>query len=227
MENFSLALKDSLFHPTADIALEFAEIGIDAVLENEALKAIPFVNSITAVCKVGLNLHERNLIKQTIAFINGFNSGTISQERLKEYQQMLNSNSKKAEKEFGRVMLLLGSNVDDIQSKVLGSFYVAYVSTNISWSKFCELSEANRRMFISDYQVLKEAADNNGLDINDRELYQVDRLISLGMLQNGNRLGGSVWIDLDDPAPKSKDIIITSFGRTFYKYLPQDIKNSI
>ena len=80
----------------------------------------------------------------------------------------------------------MGKQVEQIQFQVLGSFYAAYIKDAISCEKFCELSEANRRMFISDYQILFEATNNNGLKIQNRELYQVDRLISLGLLQNQN-----------------------------------------
>ena len=96
----------------------------------------------------------------------------------------------------------------------------------ISWEKFCELSEANRRMFISDYQILFEAAINDGLKIQNRELYQVDRLISLGLLQNQNRLGGNVWLDFVDDPEKQNDIIVTSFGKTFYHNSPAALKRN-
>lgn len=103
---------------------------------------------------------------------------------------------------MGRVLIILGNHIENIQSQVLGRFYSAYVKGAISWDKFCELSEANRRMFVNDYHILCEAARNGGININDRELYQVERLISLGLLQNQNRLGGTVIIDLDKEPQK-------------------------
>lgn len=214
------ALKDTLFSPTYEIVAEYAEIGIDALLDNEVLKGIPVVSTLSSICKIGYNLHERNLIKQTLGFITGFNSGTLSQEKIDEHRYELESNPAKAEKELGRVLIILGNHIEDIQSQVLGSFYKAYVNGAISWEKFCELSEANRRMFVSDYHILREAARHGGIDINDRELYQVDRLISLGLLQNKNRLGGTAVIDFDKEQEKSYDMIITSFGRTFCQHLP-------
>ena len=39
------ALKDTLFSPTYEIVAEYAEIGIDALLDNEVLKGIPVVKS--------------------------------------------------------------------------------------------------------------------------------------------------------------------------------------
>ena len=220
------ALKDTLFSPTYEIVAEYAEIGIDALLDNEVLKGIPVVSTLSSICKIGYNLHERNLIKQTLAFITEFNSGSISQGQLNEHREKLEANPKEAEKELGRVLIILGNQVEQIQSQVLGSFYAAYVKGAISWEKFCELSEANRRMFISDYQILFEAAINDGLKIQNRELYQVDRLISLGLLQNQNRLGGNVWLDFVDDPEKQNDIIVTSFGKTFYHNSPAALKRN-
>lgn len=228
MEKLVPSLKESLFAPTYGLSAEYAEITLDALFESDSLKSIPIVNTITAICKVGYNLHERNLLRQTLSFISGFISGDIDPAKKDEYLQMLNSDPARAEKELSRVLIILGNHIDEVQSAVLGCFYSAFVKGSISWEKFCELSEANRRMFVSDYLVLSEAARNEGINLEGRELYQVDRLISLGLLQNQNRLGGSIFIDLDSPSDssKGKDIIVTSFGRTFYQHmsLNEDIK---
>lgn len=220
------ALKETLFSQNYEIVAEYAEIGIDALLDNEVLKEIPVVGTLSSLCKIGYNLHERNLIKQTLAFITEFNSNSISQEKLDEHREKLEGNPKEAEKELSRVLIILGKQVDQIQSQVLGSFYAAYIKGAISWKKFCELSEANRRMFISDYQILFEAAINDGLKIQNRELYQVDRLISLGLLQNQNRLGGNVWIEMMNNPDEQNDIIVTSFGKTFFHNAPAALKRN-
>lgn len=75
------ALKDTLFAPTYELVAEYAEIGIDSLRESDALKDIPIVSTLAAICKVGYNIRECNLIKQTLDFIMEFNAGTISQEK--------------------------------------------------------------------------------------------------------------------------------------------------
>ena len=218
------ALKNTLFSSTHEIVSEYVELGLDVLLESEALKGIPVVNTMAAICKTGYNLHERNLIKQTLAFISEFNSESIPQKKLDEHREKLNADPKEAEKELSRVLIILGKQIDEIQSKVSGSFYASYVKGTISWEKFCELTEANRRMFVSDYALLFEAAIKGGLKIQNRELYQVDRLISLGLLQNQTRLGGNVWMDFTDNSKKQNDIIVTSLGMTFYHNAPSILK---
>ena len=90
------ALKETLFAPTYELVAEYAEIGIDSLLESDALKGIPVVGTMAAICKVGYNIHERNLIKQTLEFVMGFNAGTISQEKIDEHRYELESDPAKA-----------------------------------------------------------------------------------------------------------------------------------
>lgn len=221
MESLVPSLRESLFSPTYELTGEFLEMGIDALLDSEALKAIPVVNTISTFCKVGYNLRERSLIKQTLSFIEGFNSGNIDPEQLEKHSQELQNNPSKQEKELSRVIIILGKHMEEIQSKILGSFYLAYVKGAISWEKFCELSEANRRMFINDYAILREAVNYGGITIDKRELYQVDRLVSLGLLQYKNRLGGVSVGRFEDAFKEEKHIITTSFGKTFYQHMPE------
>lgn len=113
-------------------------------------------------------------------------------------------------------MVLLDGHTENLQSQILARFYAAFLRGAISWEKFAELSEINRRMLITDLPVLEEAFKNDGLDINDRELYQVDRLISLGLLQNSNRLGGLIIMNIAEE--EKKDILITSLGKTYCQH---------
>jgi hypothetical protein len=177
-------LKDSLFNDyVRELGTDISEAFIDAVMEEGVLKEIPIIKSIIAFGKTGMELRERNFLKQTISFILGLNEGNISQEKREKYQKRL-SNADIAEKELGRVLYLLDGQIENIQSKILGRMYLAYVKEEIPWTKFCELSEANRRMFISDYDVLLRISRNRvGEQILDsKDKYMVGRLIGLGLL---------------------------------------------
>jgi hypothetical protein len=155
------------------------------------------------------------VLHQTLEFTKSFNSGLIPPKKLENYRKSLEGNPQKAEKELDRVIIILNSHIDSEHSRVLGSFYRAYVKGAISWEKFCELSEANRRLFVADYKVLLSAYHSKGLDIGNQELYQIDRLISLGLLQNANWIGGSEYAETYKKLYRLKDIIVTDFGNTF------------
>lgn len=228
MSDLVPAFRDSLLSPLADPAGDILELGIDAVFENEAFRAFPIVSAVVGLCKVGVNLHERNLLRQTAIFIKEVNDGTIDPEKLEQHRLELIQDPKKAEKELGRVLIILGRQVDDFQTRVLGSFYKAFLRGSVSWEKFCELTEANSRMFIADYAVLYKTNEPMGFLFPAKEEYQIDRLVSLGLLKSMAITRG----DIDNlvsiqgetmkiTSPKVPGVQATSFGKTFLQHMPR------
>lgn len=86
----------SLFDGSKDSIGDIAGLGIDSLLEDGLFKDIPIVSMLIGVQKTYQNIHDRNLLKQTLTFIKQFNSGTINEEKLTKYKEMLNSDSKKS-----------------------------------------------------------------------------------------------------------------------------------
>ncbi|WP_069989039.1 hypothetical protein [Massilioclostridium coli] len=223
MDQMIDSLRQSIAKPILEIGADFTEIGIDSIidsiLDNDILKSIPVVQTLIGVCKVSYHIHERNLMKQTLCFIQGIHDGSISSEKLNSHLSKLDQDPKQAEKELGRVLIILNKQIDGIQSKIAGCFYRAYVNRNISWEKFCELVESNYRMFISDYTKLQEIYEQNNIVIDGSISYQIDRLVSLGLLRITNHANtvGTTLGDLDNGFTK-KHVTITSFGEVFCKY---------
>ena len=219
-----------IFEPDNKIWSNLLEVGIDGFLNNEALQGLPVVRFI----KIAHNIREWRLVEQTAAFIEGLNSDRIADEERNKHSMEFEENPRKAEKELGRIIILLDDHVEKIQSEVLGRFYSAYLVGKVSWMKFCELSEVNRRMFVSDYPVLIEAFQNDGLDMSTTEPYQVDRLISLGLLKNTTRLGGDVSVyemkpgerledvEYEEKSFQNKTVAMTSLGKVFAQNLPKE-----
>lgn len=176
------SLRDSLFNNSIkDLSVDITEIGVDVAINEGILSEVPIVKTVVAIGKTGLAIRERNLMKQTIAFINGVNEGDISEEQKNKYREKFTNNPKHASSELERVLILLDSNVDMFKSKMLGRLYGAYIKGAVSWDVFCEYSEVNRRMFVEDYKLLIKLATNN-LSLSNQERYKMGRLISLGLV---------------------------------------------
>jgi len=76
------SLRDSLYNNSIkDLSVDITEIGVDVAINEGILSEVPIVKTVVAIGKTGLAIRERNLMKQTIAFINGVNEGTISEEQ--------------------------------------------------------------------------------------------------------------------------------------------------
>lgn len=59
-------------------------------------------------------------MKNLVIFINELNSGEIDRKKLNKYKEELRQNPKKAEKELGRILIILEQKIDNIKSLILG-----------------------------------------------------------------------------------------------------------
>lgn len=79
--------KDSIFNDDVkSVCSDLIEVGIDSVLESGLFQSIPIVGVLVGVGKLGQNIYERNLLRQTISFINELNRKEISQVKLDKYR---------------------------------------------------------------------------------------------------------------------------------------------
>ena len=123
------------------------------------------------------------MMKNLVIFLNELNSGNIDKEKLNKHKEELKQNHKKAEKELGRVLIILEQTIDNIKSSILGKLYKAYINEEIDWELFVEFSEITNRLYVSDLRVLSLIFNNQLNDTSNRnDLYKIERLNSLGII---------------------------------------------
>lgn len=214
MDKIIPSFKDSLFNSSSDMITDMVEVGIDSLLNEGVLKDIPIVGLLLGVKNIAQNLHDRNLLRQTLQFIKEFNSGTIDEEKLKEYRESIDSDSKKAEEELGRVLIILNNNIELEKSKMLANLFRNYINGNIDWNQFCEFSEIVKMLFINDVQYLKEMYTGRMKDTVGIPLYRIERLNSLGLVNTAMKtmiIGGSGSSSRTD-----KYVDLSGIGGKFY-----------
>lgn len=209
---FETSLFDS---PIMDIGMEFAEIGIDAVLNDGLLKDIPIVSTVVGLSKFAQNIYDRNLLRQTLMFIKEFNSNGGNSNKVEQHRRELQQNPKRMEAELGRVLIILNKNIDLIKSQFEAKFYAAYINEQIGWEDFCELCDVTDRLFVSDIDNLKEAYVNNGVKENMPITYRYDRLISVGLLVNKDRISSGLVITIENSEEALTLIDFTDMGKKF------------
>lgn len=213
MDKIVPAFETTLFDSTlSDACVDIAELGIDSLLDDGVFKSIPIVSTLVGFGKTAQNIHDRNLLKQTIKFINTFNEKSISSKKVEKYKNRLDSNSKYAEEELGRVIILLNSNVDLKKSELLAKFYRSYVNEDIDWSIFCELSDIISRLFISDLHLLFDVYKKKISDTSQCQTYQADRLIALGLLDSAMK---SMSIGSVSGSQTQRYIQVNNLGKLF------------
>lgn len=137
MEDF----EKSLFNDSKEALMDYVEVGIDCFINDGFLKEIPIVETIVSVLNVGKNIHDRNLLKQTLTFISEFNNNSISRERLEKYKLKIENDTKKCEEELGRVLLLLNNFIDREKSLMLAKLFKSYINEKINWVNFVNIQK--------------------------------------------------------------------------------------
>lgn len=182
MKNLIGDFRDSIFSNGIDITADYFELGIDPNMEDGILKDIPIVKTIVSGINITKNIIDWNLLRQTIAFINELNNGTIDEKKLNDYKEKINMNPKKCEKELGRVLIYLNSFIDTEKTQMLARLFKTYICQKISWNEFCEFSEIINRMFITDIELLKHIRNVDKIKGNEGDNFRIQRLSSQGII---------------------------------------------
>lgn len=207
--------KDSIFNDDVkSVCSDLIEVGIDSVLESGLFQSIPIVGVLVGVGKLGQNIYERNLLRQTISFINELNRKEISQVKLDKYRRKLDSNSDFAEAELGRVIITLNSNVDIYKSQILGCLYRSRVDEKITWNQFCELTEITNRVFIQDISVLKKVFEKGSIAVDKENEFRYGRLEAVGLIVTAMSWGEIKESTLD-LSVSNKAAELTSIGQLY------------
>lgn len=185
MKNIIPSFRESLFVENTDILIDISEYTIDNLIEmSDTLTDFPIIKTISATLKGFHNIYDRNLLKNTLVFIQELNSGEVNRDRYIAYKTTLEHNPSKCEKELGRVVLILNNIIDVNKSKMLAKLYKSYINKILTWEEFCEYSEIINRIFMEDIKILKDVYEGNVtcIDETNNENYRIYRLNSIGII---------------------------------------------
>lgn len=122
--------------PVVDTGLDYAEMGIDAFIENDIVKEIPVIKTIVSMVKVGLSIKEWNFAKKFLKFLERYHCGKLTQKEIDAFLLKYQTDSKYKEK---IVTLLVTANdkyFEAKQSEIAGNLFVAYVKGLIEWEDY-------------------------------------------------------------------------------------------
>ena len=170
-DNLISAALDSFLMTKDDIIADACETAMDAVFDNVS---IPLVKYLKPLGKAALALRERNLLRNTIYYLQGFQTGNVDRVKLQEYKDRLRTDTAFCEKEISRILILLDSSVEMIRAKVIGCLFMHLVNGRITHSEFCEFCELSNRMYSGDFNSLYQ-------EVSELEEYRFDRMATMGL----------------------------------------------
>ena len=155
--SLSVALADSLKEESIACISEFAEIGLDAIMDDGILKDIPILSTAVAVYKIGSSIKERNNLKKLIVFLNALNNDILDQQKRDEYRQKINSNDKFRNQEIEYLLVLIDRYISYDKPQLLAKLYLAYLDGFIIWEELTMYAEVIDRFLLLDYGTLISA----------------------------------------------------------------------
>lgn len=182
MEEQSLALsfRNSLTEEASGIIGEYAELGLDAMVEDGVFKDIPIVSTAVAVYKIGKSIRERHHVAKLISFLNEINKGIADEEKRQNYRDKFSANEKFRNQELEYILLIVDRYIGLEKPQLLAKLYLAYLDERINWMTFIKYSECIDRFLPGD-QLMLDSTEIERAKYNDN-YDAVSRLESLGLL---------------------------------------------
>lgn len=186
-------------------------------LKGDVLETIPVFSTALKIYKTGKSIIDIHNYNKLIDFLNKLNEGVINTKVLDEYKEFLLSDSNAAEKELGRIIILLNKTTELEQVPVLANLYKAYIFGNYTWDVFRQLSFANQNLFTSDYDFIHKLKEKEieSKELNDLQKVNAERLTATGLISS--TVSSGLWSQ-ETIALDSSTYRLTYLGELFELY---------
>lgn len=180
-QSLSLSFGNSLAEDVAGIAGEYAELGLDALVEDGLFKDIPIVSTAVAVYRIGNSIREKHHIAKLISFLNEINKGIADEEKRQNYREKFASNEKFRNQELEYILILIDRYISFDKPRMLAKLYLAYLDGEIIWEEFTMYAEVIDRFLLLDCRTLvSEATTFHTLRDGSADI--ILRLVALGLM---------------------------------------------
>lgn len=161
-------LLDTATNPDyADLLQEYAEVGLDTVIDSELVDAIPVVKTLVAISKGAATIQDRIFLKKLANFLSEANN-LSTEERTRWYEKMKLEKPKKTKELAEKIMLMIEAANDNYKAAVIGKLFRAFAKGQIEKiDDFYYLVEIVDNCFTN---VLKALAE--GRDMTDESLFR-------------------------------------------------------
>jgi len=126
--------------PTVDLSQDYAELSIDALIDNPVLKEVPLVKTVVALGKTAIALREWHFVKKLLAFLKELHSGDRASQKANEFKQRLSSDEAFRNKVTEHILVIVDRYITVDKAKILGHLFKAHVNGEFPWDDFVCLS---------------------------------------------------------------------------------------
>jgi len=136
LEGLKSAVQTELASPMVDLTEEYAEIGIDKLLDNTAFREIPVVKTIVGLAKGALAIRDLVFARKLVVFFRGFHKGVHSDAELNILIADLQSDEPKRDRIVEQVIIMNDRYLGEQKSAIHANLLLAHLRHFITWDEF-------------------------------------------------------------------------------------------
>lgn len=214
----SLASPDLL-----DLAIDWAELGLDAILDDGVLKNIPIIGSIVCLVGTAVSIRDKLFAKKLLLFLASLDK-TTQEERQEQLQRL--ASDPKERRRLGEHLLLIIDRLNDMaKPALLARCFQVLLQGEIDRGKFLLLANVIDSLNVETIQAYKRGYESKTLgrgpifDYNETLFLQAG-LLSMQFAQMGN----AATLPLRPEKFPTVSVSVSKIGSLFYKVV---LKNAV
>ena len=151
LDNLSVEVTDVLcFANLNDLSIDLAEVTLDAIVKNEAMKHIPVFKTLLGIIETTQNISNYLFLKKIVAFLSN-----IKKVSAKKRKAMITEidNSGKYKVKVGETLLNVIDKCDSTEKAAyLGTWFTAFLKEKISYDLFLNGAHIINNIFLHDFE---------------------------------------------------------------------------
>ena len=151
LDNLSLDVTNVLCSSNLkDVSIDLAELTLDAILKNEALKSIPVVKTLLSIIETTQNISNYLFLKKIVTFLTN-----VKKVSAKKRKEMINNidNSGEYKTKVGETLLNLLDKCDSTEKAAyLGTWFTAFLKGKICYGMFLNGAHVINRSYLPDFE---------------------------------------------------------------------------
>ena len=164
-------LEIEIYEKTLELEIDYAELVIDNITENEILKEIPIVKTLVSFYNISSSFIARHNVKKILVFLKEFHTRNIDQVKLENFKAKFEKDLKHKEQVFETVLVLNEKFIEVIQSKILANLFKAHIEEQISWVEFNQLAFVLNSLNPAGYDFLHQKCKEEKWSDQDGEAF--------------------------------------------------------
>lgn len=153
-QSLALSFSNSIAEDISGIVEDYAELGLDALVEDGIFKDIPIVSTAVAIYRIGNSIRERHHVAKLVSFLNEINKRIADEEKRQSYRGKFASNEKFRNQELEYILILIDRYISFDKPQMLAKLYLAYLDGRIIWEEFTMYAEVVDRFLLLDCNTL-------------------------------------------------------------------------